>query len=340
VPKKKQSTKKKPEAMSLLSGLKHAIKSAGQEPWTLRGGGKLRMSATGYNARRHAFELVRASKSPFEARSAVTLAVGHLMHDWLREQINKSERFTSVEQETTLALPFFPDLVFPVYNCDGEKVGERTGVDVYGHCDGILHDAETDKRYLYDIKTMGRNGWIDHDPGNDKEGWFARHAPTVKERYYTFDAVEQWGEDPFNSNYIYQMCSYAEAAARKGLEFDSKFFMGANKNMGYINVGMVNLNDQEMEEWCDERDEEMRCAYETVAVVGSEGTPLDIEPCWGPLIKGQEAQLQCRYCPYGHHCLEWSKEYPGKNYKKVTKVYKVYDPNRPSPLVRGHSPDG
>lgn len=275
----------------IIDKLTTALKVPTEEPEK-----RLRASASGKKARYLALELAGAPKSEIEARLGITFAIGHFAHDYLREQLSKSDAFEVMDEELEVTLPGWEEQ------------------NVTGHIDLRLLDKESEKIYLVDIKTVDHIGYLFNDPANKKRSkyWAAR--------YYTFNA-SKWKDDPFKREYLYQMASYEDAVRGLGLEFDEVIFILVCKSTGHFAIGNFDISDEDFDRLLAERDDNFNLAVE------HQDNPYNLPLCWEP--EDNKPPLNCQYCAYSAQCydIQIAGVVKGKPQFKINEVYNEF-PNQ------------
>lgn len=256
------------------------------------GDAPLRLSNAGKAARYHAHRMVGTPTPPFESRTQCKFDRGDLTEEYLRTCIAESGRWEIEGFQMDLEL-----------DLDGETIP--------GHLDYLLRDKESAQLWLVDCKETNHNAFILADPNNPTHYVRGKKKGTKKPFYarlghasqdYVFDA-NQWLEDPFKQDYLYQIESYRQALEEQhDIEVDECMFFVVSGNMGHMAVGLYDpLETNEagtalFEYLREERDKNFREALDNP-------DPFGHNLCY-EAKPGEKAPLRCSYCPFLEACFE------------------------------------
>lgn len=241
----------------------------------------LRLSESGKKARYLAHKLQGTPQEIPLARSRITMDLGHIIHEYLREVLNNSPDYWEVVRaEDTVSL----------------IIG---GEEVEGHFDLLLRDVESGATFLIDVKGITTYGFKSLDPrrlapeNKNSKG----NPPNInfwKGGDFVFDA-ESFIGDPFQEKYLYQIESYLEALEGEGLEPDACLFVMVNRDTGHIAVGIWDPTP--------ETRASIRAARDTEFTAALEDPNPSHHPTCNPAAVGGSLELGCQYCGFKHECF-------------------------------------
>lgn len=252
---------------------------------------KLRLSASGKGARYHAHTLAGTPGDSVNARSRIKMDIGHMMHDYLRDVLAHSKAWTVFAREKTVTV-------------------EINGVPVEGHLDLILRDNDSGQLYLVDIKTTDHFGYVQLDPRNPHDNWWARaHRWTSGD--FVFNAYWTFLDSKFKHEYNAQIESYKQGLENEGIHVDEVLFVVLNRNTAHIAVGLYEPEDGEaIRQARDQR----------VADAMAADRPEDLDLCY-PAKVGSKPDVQCEYCKYTSACFDLkTRIYKGKPQNSILKI--------------------